>query len=159
MNWYSPDSGRGLDILRPGVQSDERPMAGVRPVVLAPILLGVGSEKRTRFLFRLEGVWTLVVSLSEFAVFTMGLVGEMTLHLLLLRRSGIGSSMMGEEGSSMYLSSPSTIPSQSRYLRSRIGRSTSQSAVCFFSCIDWQVVDGGGRFGKEVLLRLRMLEK
>lgn len=70
-----------------------------------------------------------------------GFTGEIALDRLLLRRSGVGSaaesSMIGEDGSSMYRSSPSTIPSQSRYLRSKIGLSTSQSAICFFSCIDW----------------------
>lgn len=48
-----------------GVPSDDRPIAGVRPVVLLSSRLGVGSEKRTRFLFRLKGVWVVVVSLSD----------------------------------------------------------------------------------------------
>jgi hypothetical protein len=137
------------------VPSDERPMAGVKPVVLMPIGLGVGSEKRTRFLFRLEGVWVVAMSWSEWDALAAGFVGEIALDRRLLRRSEVGSaaesSMIGEGGSSMYLSSPSTIPSQSRYLRSKIGLSTSQSAICFFSCIDWQVVDCCGSFETVVL--------
>jgi hypothetical protein len=119
MNWYSPDSGRGLETLRDGVLRNDRPIAGVRPVVLALTLHGVGSEKRTRFLWRLDGVWATVLSLWDCAVSILALTGDTALERLLLRRKGVGSvcsSMMGDEGSRIYLSSPSTKPSQSRYL-------------------------------------------
>lgn len=91
-------------MLRAGVPRDARPIAGVRPVVLAPTRRGVGAEKRTRFLFRRDGVWTVAVSFSDCAVSTVALTGETALHRLLLRRNGVGSvgsSMMGEEGSRM----------------------------------------------------------
>jgi hypothetical protein len=91
-------------MLRAGVPRDDRPIAGVRPVVLAPALRGVGSEKRTRFLFRLEGVCTTIVPFSDCAVSIVALTGETALHRLLLRRNGVGSvgsSMAGEEGSRM----------------------------------------------------------
>ena len=91
-------------MLRAGVPRDDRPIAGVRPVVLAPTLRGVGSEKRTRFLFRLEGIWKVTVPFPDCAVSIVALKGETALHRLLLRRNGVGSvgsSIMGEEAPRM----------------------------------------------------------